>query len=165
MKKFLTAVSALAMLSGTAHAADDATLSLFKPAGSWTLDVGDDYCRISRPFSDGTQQLTFAMERVQPVNMARVLLIGNGIKVFRSADQFDYTLLPSGGARKGPFWRSETADKQQFLSMGDVLIAPAPAAPSAGAGVRRRRWISASRWNSRLTTARRNSVSRKGSRL
>lgn len=130
MKKFLAALSALALLPGAAHGADSAAPAVFKPAGSWTLDVGDDYCRISRPFSDGTQQLTFAMERVQPTNTARVLLIGNGVKVFRSADQFDYSLLPGGGARKGPFWRSETAEKQQFLSMGDVLLAPAPPIPS-----------------------------------
>jgi len=124
MKKFVAALSALALLPGAAHGADNSGPAVFKPSGAWTLDVGDDYCRISRPFSDGSEQITFAMERVQPTNFVRVLLIGNGVKVFRSANQFDYGLLPGSDSRKGPFWRSETADKQQFLSMGEVLMGP-----------------------------------------
>ena len=134
MRKFLAAVSALALLPGAAHAADDSAPHVFKPSGAWTADFGEDYCRLSRPFSDGAQQLTVAMERVEPVNRVRVVLIGSGVKVYRSADQFENSHLPSRGSRKGPFWRSETADKQQFLSMGEIMVGPAPSSGPGGPG-------------------------------
>ncbi len=123
MNKFLAAASAFALLSGTAHAADNAAQpSVFKPAGPWQADFGDDYCRLARPFTDGKVQLSLAMDRIQPTSMARMVIVGNAIKLFRSSNQLDYSLLPANDSRKGPFWRSETPDGQQFISLGDVLL-------------------------------------------
>ncbi len=37
----------------------------------------------------------------------RVIMVGNGIRMYRGSTELEYTLAPSGGQRKGPFWRSE----------------------------------------------------------
>ena len=40
--------------------------TVYRPAGSWTADFGDDYCRLSRNFSSGGEQLALAFERIRP---------------------------------------------------------------------------------------------------
>lgn len=139
MKKLLAAASMLSLLSGTAQAAGP---RMFKPAGDWQADYGDDYCRLARSFSDGTNTLSVALERFHPTNAVRVILVGNGISMYRGSTELEYTLAPSGGQRKGPFWRSETADGQQYLNLGELFMAapfafgapgaPPPAGPTAG---------------------------------
>jgi len=137
MKKFLAAVSAFAMLAGTAHAAGESQPHVFKPSGPWAAEYGDDYCRLARTFSDGTDTLSIALERIQASNAARLIIVGNGIKLFRSSTQLEYTLAPSGGEHKGLFWRSETAEGQQYLNLGDLfLIAPGPPLPPPELGKR-----------------------------
>ncbi|WP_336979257.1 hypothetical protein [Altererythrobacter fulvus] len=124
MRKILASASMLAVLSGTAHAADDSAPHIYKPSSAWQADFGDDYCRLARNFSDGKDTLSVALERIQPSTAMRLILVGNGIRMFRGSDQMGYTLSPSGGERKGPFWRSETADKQQYLNLGEIMMAP-----------------------------------------
>ncbi|HTN13203.1 MAG TPA: hypothetical protein VL094_00190 [Sphingomonadaceae bacterium] len=96
---------------------------MYKPVSAWQADFGEDYCRLARSFSDGKDTLSVALERIQPGNAVRLILVGNGIRMFRGSDQFGYTLSPSGGERKGPFWRSETTDGQQYLSLGEIFMA------------------------------------------
>lgn len=129
MKKALFAATAASLLAMPTHAAEPQT---FKPAGQWVADFGEDYCRLSRPFSDGTNTITVALERIQPVNSVRIIMVGNGIKMFRGSTELEYTLAPSGGSRKGPFWTSTTGDGQAYLNLGDVFMAapgPFPTGP------------------------------------
>lgn len=128
MRRILAGASMLAVLSGAAHAADGAAPHIYKPTSAWQADFGDDYCRLARSFSDGKDTLSVALERIQPGNSVRLILIGDGIRMYRGSDQMGYTFSPSGGERKGPFWRSETADKQQYLNLGEVFLAGPPAA-------------------------------------
>jgi len=131
MRKALFAATAAGMLATPAHAAEPQT---FKPSGQWVADFGDDYCRLSRPFSDGTNTVTIALERIQPVNSVRLIMVGNGIRMYRGSTELEYTLAPSGGTRKGPFWKSVTADGQDYLNLGEAAIAqPGAFGPRPGA--------------------------------
>ncbi|KPL69017.1 hypothetical protein SZ64_13445 [Erythrobacter sp. SG61-1L] len=124
MRKILASASVFALLSATAHAADGDASRVYKPSSAWQADFGDDYCRLARSFSDGKDTLSVALERIQPTNSVRLILVGNGIRMFRGSDQLGFTLSPSGGERKGPFWRSETTDGRQYLNLGEVFMAP-----------------------------------------
>ncbi|WEK45557.1 MAG: hypothetical protein P0Y56_10990 [Candidatus Andeanibacterium colombiense] len=131
MKRVLMAATSCVVLLGAVQPASAAE-RVYKPAGPWAAEYGDDYCRLARNFSDGTDTLSLAMERIQPGAAVRTILIGNGIKMYRGSNALEYTLTPSGGERKGPFWRSETADKQQYLNLGEIFmvpLGPPPAGP------------------------------------
>lgn len=137
MKTYLAAAGALGMLASAAHGANEAAPSVFKPAGPWAAEYGDDYCRLARSFSNGSDTLSLAMERIQPGIPLRVILVGNGMNMYRGTDQLQYTLAPSGEDRKGPVWRSETSDKQQYINLGEILMtAPGAAAPAMAAPTR-----------------------------
>lgn len=133
MKKALLAVSAAGLLSSPVHAAEP---RIFKPSGQWVADFGEDYCRLSRPFTEGSDTITIALERIQPVNSVRLIMVGNGLKMYRGSTELGYTLSPSGGERKGPFWKSITGDNQDYLNLGEMLIAQPIAfgPPGSGAG-------------------------------
>lgn len=131
MKNLVAVVAALGMIAGTAHAADS-TPRVFKPAGNWTADYGDDYCRLVRAFSDGTDQISFAMDRIQPGEFARVIMIGDAIKLYRSATELGIRDLPQGENRKVMFLHSTTADGKQYLLVGPMpFVPPPPGAPPA----------------------------------
>lgn len=130
MKKSIAAITALCAIAGTAHAADGGA-RVFKPAGQWTADYGDDYCRLSRNFSDGSGEISLAMERIQPGIDARMILLGDTIKLYRGAKSVEYRFLPSGESRTGQLLRSNTAEGKQYLVVSPVLMgaAPAPGTP------------------------------------
>lgn len=128
MRKILASASVLAVLSSTAHAAEASSPHTYKPSSPWQADFGDDYCRLARSFSDGKDTLSVALERIQPTNSVRLILVGDGIKMYRGSNEMGYSLSPSGGQRKGPFWRSETGDGHQYLNLGEVFLAGPPAA-------------------------------------
>jgi hypothetical protein len=134
MKKFLAAASALALVSGPAQAADAAAaLHVFKPSGAWTADFGEDYCRLSRNFTDGTEEISLAVERVQPGNFARIVMVGDGMKLYRRATTIGYRFMPSGNDRQGPLLRSDTAEGKQYLNLDLVMFAPPAPPPAPGA--------------------------------
>jgi hypothetical protein len=136
MKKIVTAFAALGMIAGPAHAADGEPV-VFKPTGGWTADFGEDYCRLVRTFSDGTDQVSLAIERVQPGSMANLLLVGNGIKLYRRADTIGYNYLPAGDSRTTQLLRSDSADGQQMLIVSAVNVGqalPGFGGPGGGRG-------------------------------
>lgn len=110
-----------------------AEVGVFTPSGGWTADYGDDYCRLVRTFSDGKDQLSLALERLQPGAQVRMIMVGDGLKPFRGADQIAYQFAPSGASGKARYVRSQTADGKQFVSFDPVLLAavtpPAPGTP------------------------------------
>lgn len=136
MKKLMSilAVSGLALASA-AQAQAQAGPSVFRPAGNWTADFGDDYCRLSRSFTDGKDTVSLALERLKPGAQTGLILVGDGIKAFRGADQIGYTLLPGQAERSALPVRSRTADGKQYLNLGTVTLTPftppAPGTPPA----------------------------------
>lgn len=130
-KVSLFALAALVLAPSPAQAEDGA----FTATGNWTADYGDDYCRLVRTFSDGKDELSLALERLQPGAQVRLILVGNGLKLFRSADQIGYQFAPSGASGKARYVRSQTADGKQFVSMDPVTLAAfAPPAPDTPPG-------------------------------
>lgn len=99
---------------------------IFTQSGPWALDYGEDYCRLVGTFSNGPDEIALGMERIQPGQTLRIILIGDGIKPYRRASEIGYHFLPSGENRKAPLLRSETPDGQQYLNLGPVRMGPAP---------------------------------------
>lgn len=125
MKGMLSWVAAASLLAASAAQAQDATV--FRPAGNWTADYGDDYCRLIRDFTDGTRTMSLALERRQPGNQVRLIAVGDGMRPFRGAEQIAYQFLPSGSSGKSRYVRSDTPDGKQFVSFDPVTLAPMPA--------------------------------------
>src|SRR5690348_2629975 len=94
MKKLMSIFAAGGLVLAPAmplQAQDNA--AVFRPAGNWTADFGDDYCRLSRNFTNGTDQISLAFERVRPGTQTSLILLGNAIRTFRGADQIGLTFL------------------------------------------------------------------------
>jgi hypothetical protein len=107
----------------------------FKPTGQWALDYGDDYCRLARSFSDGKNDLALAVERIAPGPSARLILVSDAIKPFRSADEIGWHFTPADPERKARFTRSTTTDGKQYYNLGPFTLTPfAPPAPGTPPG-------------------------------
>jgi hypothetical protein len=127
MKNVLSILAAggLVLASAVPLKAQD-SVAVFRPAGPWTADFGDDYCRLSRNFSTGSDTVSLAFERVRPGTTTNLILVGNGIKIFRTADELGLTFLPAQAERSLRYVRSQTPDGKQYLNFGNVTLAPAP---------------------------------------
>lgn len=130
MKGMLLLLASAALLAApVAQAQEEA---VFRPAGNWVADYGDDYCRLARTFSDGQREMSLALERLQPGNFVRLIVVGEGLRPFRNAEQIAYAFQPAGASGKARYVRSETADGQPFVSFDPMTLAPPPAfAPPA----------------------------------
>lgn len=108
------------------------TGSAFEPESPWALDYGDDYCRLARSFSNGSESIALALERIQPGPATRMVLVGDAIGIFRRADQIGWRFTPDGSERQSPYSRSQTPDGQQMLIFGGVTVEPfTPPAPGS----------------------------------
>jgi hypothetical protein len=112
-------------------AAQDA--KVFKGSSAWALDYGDDYCRLMRDFSNGDQTIGLFVERTQPGPFMRLIVIGDGVRLFRGSQELGYRMHPEGAPRMVQRLRFETSDGQQYLNLGPALFAdvapPAPGSP------------------------------------
>jgi len=131
MKTSVAAVSLIALLSGTAQAADGP--SVFKPSSAWAADFGENYCRLTRDFSDGKDTVSVIMDRIQPGNAMRVLVVGDSLKMFRGANQLGYQYLPAGDERLStPVKGGGANNSPSYFNLGDILIGPMPKMPAPG---------------------------------
>lgn len=132
MRYFTSISSMLAVLVGAAapSAAQDARV--FKASSAWALDYGDDYCRLMRDFSDGTETIGLFIERTQPGPVMRLIVVGDGVKLFRGSQEIGYRMHPSGAPRTTQRLRFETGSGQQYLNLGPTTFADMPA-PMPGA--------------------------------
>ncbi|MBO9518323.1 MAG: hypothetical protein J7493_09670 [Porphyrobacter sp.] len=121
MKSMLTLLAGVALLAAPAAQVQGRTIP-FHPIGTWTADYGDDYCRLIRTFSDGQSELSLALERIQPGPMVRVIVIGEGVRPFRGADQIGYTFNPVGGSGGAGYARSVMADGRPFISFDPIML-------------------------------------------
>lgn len=124
MKKVSLLALAALVAASTSQAQEAA--AVYKPTGGWTADYGDDYCRLIRSFSNGTDEVGLALERIQPGDQMRLAFVGNGVKLFRGTDSIGYRFLPSGSSRKTMFVRSETTDGKRYVSFEPLTLAPPP---------------------------------------
>lgn len=120
MKKVLLGCAVVGMLASTTAQAQDG--AAFRPVGGWTADYGEDYCRLIRTFSNGNDEVSLALERTQPGSPMRLIMVGDGIKTFRGADQIGFSFTPGGNAAKSRYVRSETSDGKQYLNFDPVTL-------------------------------------------
>jgi hypothetical protein len=128
MRKLLLGCAVIGLLGAPVAQAQDG-VTVYRPAGGWTADFGDDYCRLVRTFSDGKDEVSLALQRTQPGSFVQLLFVGDGIKTFRGADQIGYTFQPSGSTRETRYIRFETAEGKQSLSTEALTLAPAVFTP------------------------------------
>jgi hypothetical protein len=119
----LSWLAATALTVAPAAQAQEGTV-VFRPAGQWTADYGDDYCRLIRDFSDGERTFSLALERLQPGAFVRLIVVGEGMRPFRGAEQIAYAFQPTGASGKTRYVRSQTADGKQLVSFEPVTLAP-----------------------------------------
>jgi len=135
MRGTLSIVCMLAALAAPMAQLQAQDAKVFQPSSAWALDYGDDYCRLMRDFSDGQQTIGLFIERTQPGPIMRLIVVGDGVRLFRGSEEVGYRLAPSGAERKVPRLRSLTSDGEQYLNLGPTTFAdmpaPAPGAPSA----------------------------------
>lgn len=116
-----------------ATAQDNAVV--YQPAGPWAVDYGDDYCRLARKFTHGSDELDVAMERIQPGPAVRLILVSDAIKTFRSATEIGWHFLPSDAERKAHATQGTTPQGPKYVNFGDITLAPfkmpAPGSPPA----------------------------------
>jgi hypothetical protein len=129
MKKLILALTAVSLLAAPAAQAQDG--DVYRPAGDWVADFGDDYCRLVRNFSNGRNQISLGFERVQPGPFTRLIFVGDGISPFRRATEIGYNFLPSGNTRQARYVKSETGDGKQYLAFDQFMLAP-PGPPAPG---------------------------------
>jgi hypothetical protein len=132
---FAASVAIAGMMAAPLPAAAQDNPAAFKPTGQWALDYGDDYCRLARTFSDGKNDLALAVERIEPGPMARLVLVSDAIKPFRSAEEIGWHFTPSDPERKARYTHSVTADGKRYYNLGlftlAPLVPPAPGTPPA----------------------------------
>ena len=122
--------AATSLLTAPLPAAAQDNSAVFKPTGQWSLDYGEDYCRLARTFGDGKDDVALAIERIEPGPSARLILISNAIKPYRSAEEIGWHFLPSDPERKTRYTHSVTADGKQYYNLGPFMLTPfAPPAP------------------------------------
>jgi hypothetical protein len=124
--QFVAAFAAITSLIATPAAAQE-KVRVFKPVGQWSVDYGDDYCRLAHNFSDGSETLALAVERIQPGPMARMVLVSNAIKPFRSAEDIGWHFTPSDPERKARYTHAPTAEGPEYYNLGEFMLAPAAA--------------------------------------
>ena len=113
------------MLSASGAQAQNAAPTTYTLTGDWTLDGGEDYCRLSANFRNGDEQVSFALERNRADSFARLILVGAGIRPFRGSETLTWSFQPSGQSAAVPFVRSETADGRPYFNLGQISFAPA----------------------------------------
>jgi len=117
----------------TATAATGQEAKVFKPSSAWAMNYGDDHCRLMRDFRSGDEVVGLFLERTQPGPVFRLILVGNAVKLYRSAPDIGYRMQPIGAPRVTQKLRFQTSDGQQYLNLGPTTFAdialPAPGAP------------------------------------
>lgn len=129
----VTALTAAALAAPAMSPAAAQEARVYKPTAQWALDYGDDYCRLMRTFSDGKNELSLAFERIEPGPLMRLIMVGDGIRPFRSAEELGWNFAPGRGEeRKARYALSKTADKKDYYNFGPVMVAPfVPGPPPA----------------------------------
>ncbi|HWK41942.1 MAG TPA: hypothetical protein VNR60_08420 [Croceibacterium sp.] len=128
MRKVSCWTAAAALLISPAAQAQEA--AEFTPSSVWAADYGDDYCRLVRSFSNGQEEITFILQRVQPGADTQVIVIGDSLRTFRGSTELGWQFLPNQSERKSRYSRSQIDGGQQYLRLDNVMLSP----PAGGGG-------------------------------
>lgn len=132
MRKLIVTCLAATVALSAAPPASAQEAAVYRPAGQWALDYGEDYCRLSRNFSNGNSELSLAFERIEPGPFMRMIVITDGIRTFRRAEELGWSFAPGQGERKARYAQSKMADGKDYYNFGPVTVAPfEPPAPGA----------------------------------
>lgn len=131
MSRFSVSLAALAAvlmapIVTTPVAAQDGAPRVFTRSGSWALDFGAESCQLARAFSNGSDQISLALERNRADNQVRMIVVGNALRPYRAAEEIGYAFMPANDRRSARYIRSETSDGQGFFNFGTVAIGPNP---------------------------------------
>jgi len=126
MRYFTKSVMALSAVFSCVNTTQAQEARHFAPSSAWAVDYGDDYCRLMRDFSDGNSTVGLFIERTQPGPFIRLIVIGDGVRLFRGAEQVGYRMAPGGAIRNVPKLRYLTSDGQQYLNLGVTTFADPP---------------------------------------
>ena len=127
MTRFCVALSAMAaVLLAMPATAQDTAPRVFTRTGQWALDMGTESCRIARAFTNGTEQVSLALERNRADNQVRLIVVGNALHPFRNADELGYAFMPGNDQRSARYVKSETPDGQAYYNLGTAFIGPNP---------------------------------------
>ncbi|MGV3554670.1 MAG: hypothetical protein ACO1OD_05395 [Croceibacterium sp.] len=131
-RHIVTGLTTAAMAAAAIAPAAAQEARVYKPTGQWALDYGDDYCRLMRTFGDGKNELSLAFERIEPGPTMRMILVGDGVRIFRGAEMLGWNFSASAGSeRMARYAQSKTADKKDYINFGPVTVAPfAPQTPT-----------------------------------
>lgn len=132
MRYLISAVSIFGACVAVPGGTSAQEAKVFKASSAWALDYGDDYCRLMRDFSAGSETVGLFIERTQPGPMMRLIVIGDSVKLFRGSQEIGYRLHPAGAPRVVQRLRFQTPDGQQYLNLGPTVLAEI-AAPVPGA--------------------------------
>jgi hypothetical protein len=124
MKARLLACAAIALVAAAVPALAQDKVDIYKPNGPWSVDYGEDYCRLSRNFTSGPTGLSVAFERIRPGADMRLILVGSELKTYHGANQLGWHFTPNDAERKSVPMRSKTADGKVWYNLGEVTIAP-----------------------------------------
>lgn len=124
MKRTISWMALAALAAAPAAQAQEA--AEFTPNSVWAADYGDEYCRLVRSFSDGKDEVTLMLQRVQPGADTQLIVIGDALRTFRGATEIGWNFLPNQGERKSMYLRSEAPNGQQYLRIDNVTFAPPP---------------------------------------
>jgi hypothetical protein len=133
--RYSTAIAIAAALLAPAAVQASEGRGVFKASSAWALDYGEDYCRLMRDFSNGQETVGLFVERTQPGPVMRLVVLGDGVRLYRGSQEIGYRMSPSGAPRTVQRLRYQTADGQQYLNLGPTILAdvpaPVPGAPPA----------------------------------
>ncbi len=127
MSRFWVSLAAMAVaLNAAPVAAQETGPRVFTRTGSWVLDAGEESCQLARAFTNGEDQVSLALERNRADNQLRMIVVGNALHPFRTAEELGYSLMPANDQRSARYLRSETADGQGYFNLGTAIIGPNP---------------------------------------
>jgi hypothetical protein len=132
MKRLLLGCALAGLVVSPAAQAQNA--ASFNASSAWAADYGDEYCRLVRSFSDGKDEVTLILQRVQPGADTQMLLIGNALKAVRGSNELAWHFLPNDAERKSRYTRSETGGQAYFRLDNVTLTQFSPPAPGAPPG-------------------------------
>jgi len=139
MKGLLSLFAVAAAMSAAIPAQAQDGAAVFRRVGTWTVDYGEDYCRLIRTFSDGKHKFSLALERLQPGTAVRLIVVGEVVRPlgrgpYRSwrgpsrggAGSIGYAFGPGGSSGEARYVVSETAEGETFISLDPIMLVASP---------------------------------------
>ena len=127
MKGSLSVAALLGMNIAQPVLAQEDAARHFVPSTDWALDYGEDYCRLMRGFSNGEDELTLALDRIQPGPVVRMMVSGSVLSTGRRARSMGVRFDADNDARQVPILKADGANGTAVYNLGDLYVAPVAA--------------------------------------